>query len=56
MTSAPALLTWVAVAQFGHRKEAFLRRFLDPPHGIPSHDTFGRVFARLLQRNVIELR
>jgi predicted transposase YbfD/YdcC len=39
--------TWVAVAQFGHRTEAFLRRFLDLPHGIPSHDTFGRVFAAL---------
>jgi predicted transposase YbfD/YdcC len=37
--------TRVAVAQFGHRKEGFLRRFLDLPHGIPSHDTFGRVFA-----------
>jgi predicted transposase YbfD/YdcC len=24
-----------------------LKRFLPSPHGIPSHDTFGRVFARL---------
>ncbi len=39
--------TWVAVEQFGHRKRAFLAQFLDLPHGIPSHDTFGRVFAAL---------
>jgi predicted transposase YbfD/YdcC len=38
---------WVAVETFGHRKRAFLERFLLLPHGIPSHDTFGRVFARL---------
>jgi hypothetical protein len=28
-------------------KEAGLRTFLSLPGGIPSHDTFGRVFARL---------
>ena len=27
--------------------EGWLRRFLELPHGIPAHDTFGRVFARL---------
>lgn len=32
---------------FGHAKRAWLEQFLDLPHGIPSHDTFGRVFARL---------
>jgi hypothetical protein len=39
--------TWVAVAAFGRRTEAFLRQFLTLPKGIPSHDTFGRVFAAL---------
>ena len=39
--------TWVAVEAFGQRKRAFLAQFLDLPHGIPSHDTFGRVFAAL---------
>jgi predicted transposase YbfD/YdcC len=39
--------SWVAVEAFGKRKEAFLRRFLELPHGVPSHDTFGRVFAAL---------
>jgi len=38
---------WVQIAQFGRAKEAWLRRFLELPHGIPSHDTFGRVFSLL---------
>jgi len=38
---------WVEVAKFGEAKEAWLRAFLELPNGIPSHDTFGRVFARL---------
>ena len=38
---------WVAVETFGHAKEAWLRTFLPLPGGIPSHDTLGRVFARL---------
>jgi predicted transposase YbfD/YdcC len=32
---------------FGKSKRAWLQTFLVLPHGIPSHDTFGRVFARL---------
>jgi len=39
--------SWVEVAHFGRAKEAWLRRFLPLPGGIPSHDTFGRVFAAL---------
>jgi predicted transposase YbfD/YdcC len=39
--------TWVEVEAFGRAKEAWLRTFLALPHGIPSHDTFGRVFATL---------
>jgi predicted transposase YbfD/YdcC len=38
---------WVAVETFGRAKLAWLRTFLALPGGIPSHDTFGRVFARL---------
>ncbi len=38
---------WVAVEAFGHAKEKWLRTFLDLPNGIPSHDTFGRVFGLL---------
>ena len=32
---------------FGKSKQAWLEQLLDLPNGIPSHDTFGRVFARL---------
>jgi len=39
--------TWVDIAAFGQAREAWFRTFLALPHGIPSHDTFGRVFARL---------
>ena len=38
---------WVAIEAFGQEKEDWLRTFLSLPGGIPSHDTFGRVFARL---------
>src|SRR5262245_52582373 len=31
----------------GKSKRAWLQTFLTLPHGMPSHDTFGRVFARL---------
>jgi len=37
--------SWVEVAEFGRAKEKWLRTFLILPHGIPSHDTFGRVFG-----------
>src|SRR5258708_32836900 len=36
---------WVEIEEFGKAKEAFFRKWLDLPNGIPSHDTFGRVFA-----------
>lgn len=36
---------WVAVETFGKAKRAWLEQFLGLAHGIPSHDTFGRVFA-----------
>lgn len=35
------------MALFGEAKEPFLRRFLRLRHGIPSHDTFSRVFRLL---------
>ena len=35
------------MALFGEAKEPFLRQFLRLPHGIPSHDTFSRLFRRL---------
>lgn len=38
---------WEDVALFGRAKHKWFQTFLDLPAGIPSHDTFGRVFARL---------
>jgi predicted transposase YbfD/YdcC len=38
---------WAEVEVFGNSKLAWFRTFLDLPGGVPSHDTFGRVFARL---------
>jgi predicted transposase YbfD/YdcC len=38
---------WEQIAEYGRRKEGFFRRFLELPAGIPSHDTFNRVFAKL---------
>jgi len=39
--------SWVDVESFGEAKQEWLRTFLDVPHGVPSHDTFGRFFAAL---------
>jgi len=36
-----------AIETFGQSKQEWLEQFLDLPNGIPSHDTFARVFARL---------
>jgi len=38
---------WADMATFGQAREPWLRTFLALPGGIPSHDTFGRVFAAL---------
>lgn len=35
------------VALFGRKRQQWLERLLDLPNGVPSHDTFARVFARL---------
>ena len=34
------------IAECGEAEEEFVGRFLEPPNGIPSHDTFDRVFAK----------
>lgn len=36
---------WVDMELYGKSKEPWLRTFLELPNGIPSHDTFGRVFS-----------
>lgn len=39
--------TWPDIETFGHKRLDWLQRFLDLPNGIPSHDTFERLFDRL---------
>ena len=39
--------SWVEVEEYGSAKEPWLGTFLKLPNGIPSHDTFGRLFAML---------
>ena len=38
---------WSDVELFGKNKKEWLKTFLELPKGIPSHDTFGRVFAQI---------
>jgi predicted transposase YbfD/YdcC len=39
--------SFTEIERYAKKKRAFFERFLDLPNGIPSHDTFSRVFARL---------
>ena len=38
---------WTEVVDYAKAKRDWLKTFLELPHGIPSHDTFGRVFSLL---------
>ena len=38
---------FVAIETYGKAKQGWLETFLDLPYGIPSHDTFGRVFGMI---------
>ena len=39
--------SWTEIEAYGNAKLGWLSKFLELPHGIPSHDTLGRVFAQL---------
>lgn len=39
--------SWVDIERFGNARLPWLRTFLKLKEGVPSHDTFGRVFSRL---------
>jgi predicted transposase YbfD/YdcC len=39
--------TWGEIAVYGRKKSDWLQTFLELPNGIPSKDTFRRVFARI---------
>jgi len=38
---------WIEIAAWGRAQRDWLGEFLELSHGVPSHDTFGRVFARM---------
>lgn len=44
---------WVSIEMYGNAKKEWLSTFLDMSNGVPSHDTFGRVF-RWLDETVFE--
>lgn len=37
--------SWIDIADFGESREEWFSKFLELPNGIPSHDTFRRVFG-----------
>lgn len=39
--------SWNEMENYARSKEEFLRSFLELPNGIPSHDTFNRVFSNI---------
>lgn len=39
--------SWIGIETVGKAKEQWFRQFLELEHGIPSHDTFGDVFAKI---------
>lgn len=39
--------TWVDIESYGRSKYEWLKKILELPNGIPSHDTIARVFSRL---------
>ena len=39
--------TYEQIENFGKKRKKWLSNFLELPHGIPSHDTFGRIFERM---------
>ena len=47
--------SWSEVEEFGNAKESWLRQYLTLAAGIPSHDTFSRVF-RLLNADDFQQR
>jgi len=44
--------TWEDIELFGDCKHKFFKGFLELPNGIPCHDTFARLFARLDPKGV----
>jgi len=47
---------WIEIYYFAVSKENFLRRYLELPNGIPSHDTIQRVFAMVSAEFLIKFQ
>jgi hypothetical protein len=47
--------TFTDIEEFGHLKEAWLKKYAAFPHGIPSHDTIGDLFSRLGPGEVLRM-
>lgn len=43
---------YVTIAEYGRNKQDWFKDLLELPNGIPSHDTFRRVFARLVPQEL----
>lgn len=41
---------WHEIVLFATKRQAWFKRFLKLPHGVPCHDTFERVFTKLDER------
>lgn len=39
--------SWVSIETYANAKQDWFKQFLELPNGIPSHDTFARVFAKI---------
>lgn len=40
--------TYGQIENFGNKRKRWLGKFLELPHGIPSHDTFGRIMEKII--------
>ena len=47
---------WISIYYFAVTNEKFLRKYLELPYGIPSHDTIQRVFAMVSPEYLQEFR
>ena len=43
---------WISIEDYAYTKQNYLKKYLELPHGIPSNDTYRRVFERLDPRQV----